>query len=54
VGFWPIWVAGPWGIVLLVGTITGLANGEPQRWAARRERRRAEREVRRQARHDHS
>jgi hypothetical protein len=50
---WPIWVAGPWGVVLLVGTLTGLANGEPQRWAARRERRRAEREVRHQARRDH-
>jgi hypothetical protein len=52
IGFWPGWVAGPWGVVLLVGTVTGLANGEPQRWAARRERRRAEREVRREARRD--
>jgi DUF1707 SHOCT-like domain len=52
IGFWPGWVAGPWGVVLLVGTINGLANGEPQRWAARRERRRAEREVRRQARRE--
>jgi hypothetical protein len=21
--FWPIWVAGPWGVMLLVGTLTG-------------------------------
>lgn len=36
--FWPGWVAGPWGVVLLVATIGGLANGEPQRWAAKRTR----------------
>lgn len=34
--FWPGWVAAPWGAVLVVGTVTGLAKGEPQRWAARR------------------
>ncbi|MGI5211995.1 DUF1707 SHOCT-like domain-containing protein [Plantactinospora sp. CA-290183] len=34
--FWPGWVAGPWGVVLLVLTVTGLVNGEPQRWAAKR------------------
>lgn len=34
--FWPGWVGGPWGAVLLGITITGLANGEPQRWAAKR------------------
>ncbi|MFG2105053.1 DUF1707 domain-containing protein [Micromonospora echinaurantiaca] len=38
--FWPGWVAGPWGAVLLVRTVTGLAGGEPRRWAAERERRR--------------
>jgi len=47
--FWPGWVAGPWGVVLLVQTITGLSQGEPQRWAAKRARREAEKEVRRQA-----
>ncbi|WP_203997447.1 DUF1707 SHOCT-like domain-containing protein [Micromonospora lutea] len=41
--FWPGWVAGPWGAVLLVRTVTGLASGEPQRWAAERERRRQRR-----------
>jgi hypothetical protein len=50
--FWPGWVAGPWGIVLLVGTISGLMHNEPQRWAARRARKEAEREVRREARRD--
>ncbi len=51
--FWPAWVAGPWGAVLLVQTVVGLGHGEPKRWEARRVRRRAEREVRRRAREDH-
>jgi len=50
--FWPGWVAGPWGAVLLVQTISGLMHGEPQRWAAKRARAEREREVRRQARSD--
>ena len=49
--FWPGWVAGPWGIVLIVRTAQGLSGGEPQEWAARRARRAAARELRRQARH---
>jgi hypothetical protein len=48
--FWPGWVAGPWGAVLLVQTVGGLSQGEPQRWAARRARREAEKDVRRRAR----
>jgi hypothetical protein len=32
--FWPIWVAGPWGIVLLLQTIGGLSSGAPQKWHA--------------------
>ncbi|MER7007191.1 DUF1707 domain-containing protein [Dactylosporangium sp. NPDC000555] len=47
--FWPGWVAGPWGVVLLVQTITGLMSGESQRWAAKQARKEAEREVRRRA-----
>jgi hypothetical protein len=50
--FWPGWVAGPWGAVLLVQTVVGLGHGEPQRWAARQARRSAEREVRRRAREE--
>jgi hypothetical protein len=30
--FWPIWVAGPWGAVLLVSTVGGLLGGGPRRW----------------------
>jgi hypothetical protein len=48
--FWPVWVAGPWGVVLLVHSISGLANREPQRWAAKRARKRVERDARREAR----
>jgi hypothetical protein len=32
--FWPIWVAGPWGVVLLLQTIGGLSSGTPQKWQA--------------------
>ncbi|NBE80814.1 DUF1707 SHOCT-like domain-containing protein [Micromonospora rubida] len=38
--FWPAWVAGPWGAVLLVRTVAGLTAGEPRRWAVEQERRR--------------
>ena len=36
--FWPVWVAGPWGAVLLWQTVGGLASGQPQKQAAERER----------------
>lgn len=36
--FWPFWVAVPWGIVLLVRTVGGLASGEPRQWVARQAR----------------
>jgi Domain of unknown function (DUF1707) len=35
--FWPGWVAGPWGALLLVSTLGGLMTGEPHKWAAREE-----------------
>ena len=44
--FWPIWVIGPWGVVLVWSTVFGLMSGEPQRWAARQERKRAARRAR--------
>ncbi|MFV2083341.1 DUF1707 SHOCT-like domain-containing protein [Micromonospora sp. LOL_021] len=37
--FWPGWVAGPWGAVLLVTSVLGLVKGEPQQWAAKQARR---------------
>lgn len=30
--FWPVWVAGPWGALLVWQTISGLTEHEPQRW----------------------
>jgi hypothetical protein len=30
--FWPVWVAGPWGLILIWQTVGGLASGEPQKW----------------------
>jgi len=40
VTFWPAFVAVPWGLVLVVMTLTGLASGEAYRWAAKRQARR--------------
>jgi hypothetical protein len=40
---WPVWVAGPWGAVLLARTIMAYASGDPEgfeRAAKERERRR--------------
>ncbi|MEH1167946.1 DUF1707 domain-containing protein [Micromonospora sp. CPCC 205539] len=50
--FWPIWVAGPWGAVLVVRTITGLAGGEPRRQAVDRERWRQRKQARRARRRE--
>jgi hypothetical protein len=33
--FWPIWVAGPWGVLLVWQTVGGLAQHEPQAWQAK-------------------
>ncbi|MEV4629078.1 DUF1707 domain-containing protein [Micromonospora sp. NPDC049523] len=46
--FWPIWVAGPWGAVLLASTVSGLAQGKPQRVAAQRARKKAAKRARRE------
>ncbi|MEV4658217.1 DUF1707 domain-containing protein [Micromonospora sp. NPDC049301] len=48
--FWPAWVAGPWGAVLVVRTVTGLAGGEPRRRAIERQRRRQRKRVKRDRR----
>ncbi|MEV0153688.1 DUF1707 domain-containing protein [Micromonospora sp. NPDC050686] len=46
--YWPLWVLGPWGAVVLMQTVGGLATGEPQRAVERKRRRKAERRERRQ------
>jgi hypothetical protein len=38
--FWPVWVAGPWGAVLLGRTVNGLSREEPRIWQQRLERQR--------------
>ncbi|GAB1644978.1 hypothetical protein KRMM14A1259_54010 [Krasilnikovia sp. MM14-A1259] len=48
--YWPIWVAGPWGAVLLWQTISGLAGGEPRRQAVERARKEQARQLRRERR----
>ncbi|MGC5333108.1 DUF1707 SHOCT-like domain-containing protein [Micromonospora sp. DT62] len=45
--FWPVWVAGPWGGVLVVRTVAGLVGGEPRREAEQRDRRRERRRAKR-------
>lgn len=30
--FWPVWVAGPWGLYLAWETVSGLTQHEPQKW----------------------
>jgi Domain of unknown function (DUF1707) len=42
--FWPAWVIGPWGLLLIWQTFTGLAQGEPQKWQAKAERKKAKKE----------
>jgi hypothetical protein len=32
--FWPVWVAGPWGVILIFQTVGGLAGDAPQKWQA--------------------
>jgi len=50
--FWPGWVAGPWGALVVLNTLSGLLRDEPQRWAAKQARKDAERDVRRRAKKD--
>ncbi|MFC0526464.1 DUF1707 SHOCT-like domain-containing protein [Phytohabitans kaempferiae] len=38
--FWPMWVGGPWGAILVAVTIAGLSRGEPQQWAEKQARKR--------------
>ncbi|MBL7257044.1 DUF1707 domain-containing protein [Actinoplanes sp. LDG1-01] len=42
--YWPVWVLGPWGVVLVLRTVAGLAQGEPRKHAAELEHRRRLRE----------
>ncbi|KKK05337.1 DUF1707 domain-containing protein [Micromonospora sp. HK10] len=50
--YWPLWVLGPWGAVVVYQTVQGVATGAPAREAERRRRRRVEREARRRAKRE--
>jgi hypothetical protein len=45
--YWPVWVVGPWGVVLIVRTLAGLAKEEPRKHAEEAEHRRRLREHKR-------
>ncbi len=50
---WPVWVAGPWGAVLLARTIGAVASGDPHGYAKdHRERERQRRQERWDRRHE--
>lgn len=36
--YWPVWVAVPWGMVLVFVSVAGLAGGEPRKMVEKRER----------------
>ena len=46
--FWPIWVAGPWGLILTGQTVSGLGKGEPRKWVDREERKKQEKAAKRE------
>ncbi|MFI5935716.1 DUF1707 domain-containing protein [Actinoplanes sp. NPDC051494] len=48
--FWPMWVAGPWGAVLVWSSIAGVAAGAPRRDAEKKARKRADRQAKRERR----
>lgn len=46
--FWPVWVAGPWGVILLWQTVAGLTQGEPRKWQAKLDRAEEKKQLKRQ------
>jgi hypothetical protein len=46
--FWPLWIGGPWGLVLVWQTVGGLASGEPRKQAEARERKELARQRKRE------
>ena len=46
--YWPVWVVGPWGVLLLLRTAGGLTQGEPRKHALESEHRQRLREHRRE------
>jgi Domain of unknown function (DUF1707) len=48
--FWPVWVAGPWGVVLVFVTVAGLVGGEPRKQADKKARKRQAKQLKRERR----
>ncbi|MEU4218006.1 DUF1707 domain-containing protein [Actinoplanes sp. NPDC026623] len=48
--FWPVWVAGPWGAVLVFVTVAGLVNGEPRKQAEKQARKEQAKQLKRERR----
>ncbi|MFI7598477.1 DUF1707 domain-containing protein [Actinoplanes sp. NPDC049681] len=48
--FWPVWVAVAWGIGPVIATTSGLATGEPRRWAEKKVRKERARQLKRERR----
>jgi hypothetical protein len=48
--FWPAWVAGPWGVILVFVTMAGIANGEPRKQAEKQARKEHAKQLRRERR----
>lgn len=46
--YWPFWIAGPWGVFLVMSSIAGLVNGAPRRMVEERERKALAKERKRQ------
>ncbi|MEU7906075.1 DUF1707 domain-containing protein [Actinoplanes sp. NPDC049118] len=46
--FWPVWVAGPWGVVLVFVTMAGIANGEPRKQAEKKARKEHAKQLKRE------
>lgn len=46
--FWPMWVAGPWGAVLVFVTLAGLASGEPRKHAEKQARKEHAKQLKRE------
>jgi hypothetical protein len=47
---WPVWVAGPWGAILVARTVMAYASGDPSGYMVTGQQRRAREQARREAR----
>jgi len=50
--FWPMWVSGPLGVVVLTATAIAVARGEPQKWAAEEDATRTAKQLKRERRRE--